>query len=124
MEYRRLGTTDFTVSALCLGTMQFGWTADKETSLAILTAAYEAGINFVDTADIYSKWVAGNPGGGAETLIRGRIKQGVASREDLILATKVRGRMWEGPDGEGLSSAHIQRAAEDSLKRMGIETIA
>jgi len=78
MEYRRLGTTDFTVSALCLGTMQFGWTADKETSLAILTAAYEAGINFVDTADIYSKWVAGNQGGEAETIIGEWLKQGSA----------------------------------------------
>lgn len=123
MEYRRLGTTDFTVSALCLGTMQFGWTADKETSLAILTAAYEAGINFVDTANIYSKWVAGNQGGEAETIIGEWLKQGVARREDLVLATKVRGRMWEGPDGEGLSRAHIQRGAEDSLKRMGIEAI-
>ena len=69
MEYRLLGSTGVRVSELCLGTMQFGWTADKETTFSILDAAYEAGINFIDTADIYSNWVAGNSGGEAETLL-------------------------------------------------------
>ena len=55
MEYRTLGTTGLRVSALCLGTMQFGWTADEPTSFAVLEAAFEAGINFIDTADIYSR---------------------------------------------------------------------
>jgi len=63
MEYRRLGSTGLKVSELCLGTMQFGWTANEDLSYQILNAAFEAGINFIDTADIYSRWVDGNPGG-------------------------------------------------------------
>ena len=55
MEIRKLGTTDLNVSALCMGTMQFGWTADEATSFEVLSASYEAGINFIDTADIYSR---------------------------------------------------------------------
>ena len=62
MKYRELGSTGIKVSSLCLGTMQFGWTADKATSFGILSAAYQAGINFIDTADVYSHWVDGNPG--------------------------------------------------------------
>lgn len=63
MQYRNLGDTGIKVSELCLGTMQFGWTADEKTSFEVMTAAYEAGINFLDTADVYSNWVEGNPGG-------------------------------------------------------------
>ncbi|MCX7976653.1 MAG: aldo/keto reductase, partial [Bellilinea sp.] len=63
MEYRKLGRTGLKVSALCMGSMQFGWTATEEESYRILTRSFEAGINFIDTADIYSRWVAGNPGG-------------------------------------------------------------
>ncbi len=62
MEYRTLGLTGLKVSALCLGTMQFGWTADETTAQRVLSAAYDAGINFIDTADIYSRWANGNPG--------------------------------------------------------------
>jgi aryl-alcohol dehydrogenase-like predicted oxidoreductase len=60
MEYRKLGRTELKVSELCMGTMQFGWTADEETSFKVLNASFEAGINFIDTADIYSRWVEGN----------------------------------------------------------------
>ena len=59
MKYRKLGNTGIKVSSLCLGTMQFGWTADEAKSFEILSAAHEAGINFIDTADIYSNWVDG-----------------------------------------------------------------
>ena len=69
MEYRTIGRTDLQVSALCLGTMTFVWRADKETSFAIMDRAVEEGINFFDTADIYSKWIEGNPGGVAEAWI-------------------------------------------------------
>ncbi len=69
MEYRNLGRTGLKVSELCLGSMQFGWTASPEESHQILSAAFEAGINFIDTADIYSRWAEGNPGGVAETII-------------------------------------------------------
>ena len=69
MEYRKLGSTGLEVSELCLGTMTFGWGADKEMSYAIMDKALEAGINFFDTADIYSRWAEGNPGGVAEQWI-------------------------------------------------------
>ena len=95
MEYRRLGQTGLKVSALCLGTMQFGWTADRGLSFQILSAAWEAGINFLDTADIYSRWVAGNPGGVSETIIGEWLRHTGIPRHQVIIATKVRGRMDE-----------------------------
>ena len=123
MEYRTLGSTGLRVSALCLGTMQFGWTADEPTSFAVLDAAFEAGMNFIDTADIYSRWVTGNPGGVAETIIGRWLAARPGRREKLILATKVRGPMGERPQDAGLSRTHILAAAEASLRRMGVETI-
>lgn len=122
MEYRRLGRTGLKVSEICLGTMQFGWTADEETSLKILDAFFEAGGNFIDTADIYSHWHPGNPGGVAEAII-GRWMKARGNRHQVIVATKVRGRMWDGPNGEGLSRAHMMKAVEDSLRRLGTDTI-
>jgi aryl-alcohol dehydrogenase-like predicted oxidoreductase len=123
MEYRRLGNTGLKVSELCLGTMQFGWTADEATSFQVLTAAAEAGLNFIDTADIYSRWAEGNPGGVAETILGKWLRQGPARREDLVIATKVRGEMGKGPNDKGLSRLHILAAAEASMRRMGIDYI-
>lgn len=123
MEYRNLGRTGLKVSELCLGTMQFGWTASPELSRQILSAAYEAGINFIDTADIYSRWVEGNPGGVAETIIGEWIKKAGIPRHEIIIATKVRGRMGDGPNDEGLSRAHIMQAVEASLRRLGTDYI-
>ena len=118
MEYRKLGRTGVKVSELCLGTMQFGWTADEPTSYEVMSAAFEAGINFIDTADVYSRWHPGNPGGVAETLIGNWIKQRGILRDQLVLATKVRGRMGPGPNDEGLSRRHIMDAVEASLRRL------
>ena len=123
MEYRNLGRTGLKVSELCLGTMQFGWTADQETSFHILNRAVEAGVNFIDTADIYSRWVPGNPGGVSETIIGAWLKGSELPRDRIVIATKVRGRMGEGPNAEGLSRAHILRAAEDSLRRLNTDFI-
>lgn len=123
MEYRNLGRTGLKVSELCMGTMQFGWTADEALSFEILSAAYDAGINFIDTADIYSRWVDGNPGGVSETIIGKWYKQAGIPREKLVIATKVRGRMGDGPNDEGLSRVHIIQAVEDSLRRMGTDYI-
>jgi aryl-alcohol dehydrogenase-like predicted oxidoreductase len=123
MEYRTLGATGLKVSELCMGTMQFGWTADEETSFAVLTTSFEAGINFIDTADIYSRWVEGNPGGVSETIIGKWLKKGVASRDQLVIATKVRGRMGEGPNDEGLSRRHILSSVEASLLRLQTDYI-
>jgi len=123
MEYRKLGRTGLKVSPLCLGTMQFGWTADEALSFRILSAALDAGINFIDTADIYSRWVPGNPGGVSETIIGKWLKQAGVPRERVIIATKVRGRMGDGPNDEGLSRAHILQAVEASLRRLGTDYI-
>ncbi len=121
MQYKKLGRTGLKVSRLCLGTMTFGWSADEATSHAIMDAAYDAGINFLDTADIYSRWVEGNPGGVSEEIIGTWLK--TKNRRNVIVATKVQGPMWEGPNGEGLSRHHIIHAVEDSLRRLNTDYI-
>ncbi|MEJ5241126.1 MAG: aldo/keto reductase [Anaerolineales bacterium] len=123
MEYRQLGQTSLQVSRLCLGTMQFGWTADEATSFRILSMAFEAGINFIDTADIYSRWVPGHRGGEAETIIGRWWRQSGIPRDRIILATKVRGQMGEGPLDQGLSRSYIIKAAEASLRRLQTDYI-
>ncbi|MBI3244131.1 MAG: aldo/keto reductase [Chloroflexi bacterium] len=122
MEYRALGRTDLNVSEICLGTMQFKWTTDEAASYEVMDAFVEAGGNFIDTADVYSNWAPGLKGGEAETVIGEWMKQR-KRRDKIVLATKVRGRMWDGPDGEGLSRQHILRAAEDSLRRLQTDVI-
>ena len=123
MEYKYLGRTGLRVSQLCLGSMQFGWTADEKTSFDILSESYQAGINFIDTADIYSSWVTGNPGGIAEEIIGKWLKKSSIPRYKVIIATKVRGKMGDSPNDEGLSRAHILQAVEDSLRRLGTDYI-
>jgi aryl-alcohol dehydrogenase-like predicted oxidoreductase len=102
--------------------MQFGWTADEATAFAILDAYFEAGGNMIDTANIYSNWAEGNPGGVSEEIV-GRWTAERGNRHDILLATKVRGRMWDGPDGEGLGREHVLRAVEDSLRRLKTDYI-
>ncbi len=123
MEHRSFGSSGVKVSPLCLGTMQFGWTADEKASFEVLDAAYDAGINFIDTADIYSRWIDGNPGGVAESIIGKWLRKNPEKRTQVILATKVRGRMGEGPNDEGLSRKYIFSAVEQSLKRLGTDYI-
>jgi aryl-alcohol dehydrogenase-like predicted oxidoreductase len=123
MEYRKLGRTGLKVSNLCLGTMTMGWTSSKEDSFAVLDAFVEAGGNFLDTADVYSFWAEGNPGGVAETWIGEWLRGRGLPRHQLVIATKVRGRMWDGPNGEGLSRSHIMQAVEDSLRRLNTDYI-
>ena len=122
MDYRKLGRTGLKVSPLCLGTMQWGWTADEEKAFEIMDAFVEAGGNFLDTADIYSRWVEGNPGGVSEEII-GRWMKARGNREQIILATKVRGPMGEGPNDQGLSRKHIYDAVEASLRRLQTDYI-
>jgi aryl-alcohol dehydrogenase-like predicted oxidoreductase len=98
--------------------MQFGWTADEATSLSVLDAAYDAGINFIDTADIYSRWVAGNPGGISEQILGEWFRRNPARRNQIVLATKVRGAMGEGPNDQGLSRKHIFHAVQESMRRL------
>lgn len=122
MKNRKLGRTGLKVSELCLGTMQFGWTTDEAAGFEVMDAFVEAGGNFIDTADVYSSWAENNPGGVAEQII-GRWMKERSNRQDIVLATKVRGKMWEGPNGEGLSRAHIMRAVEDSLRRLDTDYV-
>src|ERR671910_3688726 len=113
MEYARLGNTGLMVSELCLGCMTFGQEADEETAREIVGRFLEAGGNFVDTADVYSN--------GVSEEITGRALEGV--REDVVLATKVRFTMGEGPNDVGLSRKHIMQGCEDSLRRLGTDYI-
>ncbi len=122
MNYRRLGRTGLKVSPICLGTMQFGWTTDEPTAHAILNRALELGINFIDTADVYSRWHPGNPGGVSETHIGNWLAGGVP-RDQIVLATKVRGKMGDGPNDQGLSRGHIMSAVEASLRRLRTDYI-
>lgn len=122
MKNRKLGRTGLKVSELCLGTMQFGWTTDEAAGFEVMDAFVELGGNFIDTADVYSWWAENNPGGVAEQII-GRWMKARGNRQEIVLATKVRGKMWEGPNGEGLSRAHIMRAVEDSLRRLDTDFI-
>ena len=123
MEYRTLGLTDLNISTLCLGTMQFGWTADEAISCRVLAEAYAKGINFIDTADIYSRWADGNPGGVSERIIGKWLKESGIPRDRIILATKVRGNMGGGHENEGLSRTHILSSVENSLRRLQTDYI-
>lgn len=124
MDYRKLGRTGLKVSELCLGTMQFGWTADEAASFVVMDAFREGGGNFIDTADIYTTWhAAGLAGGGVSEQIIGRWLKARGRRQDWIIATKVRGKMAEGPSGEGLSRARVIHCCEDSLRRLQTDYI-
>lgn len=102
--------------------MQWGWTTDEKNAWAVMDRFVEAGGNFIDTADVYSRWVEKNPGGVAEEII-GRWLKDRSIRRDVVLATKVGGPMWEGRHGQGLSRKHIIEAVEDSLRRLQVDYI-
>ncbi len=123
MEFRRLGRTGLKVSKICLGTMQFGWSADETTSHNIMSRAIELGCNFFDTADVYSRWAEGNDGGVSEQIIGNWLAAGHVRRDSLVLATKVRGQMGDGPNDQGLSRVHIMTAVENSLRRLQTDYI-
>ena len=123
MDYVRLGRTGLKVSPLCMGTMQFGWSVGEDETYRILSATLESGINFIDTADIYSKWVEGNPGGVSETFIGNWMKKNKIPRDQVVLATKVRGEMGKGPNDQGLSRTHIMNGVEASLRRLQTDYI-
>ena len=123
LPYRRLGRTGLQVSAICLGTMQFGWTAGEETAFAVLDAAVDAGCNFVDSADLYSRWVEGHQGGESETIIGRWLARRPGRRRQLVLATKVRAPMGDGPNDQGLTRLHLVNGVEESLRRLQTDTI-
>lgn len=120
MEKRELGKSGIQVVPFCFGGNVFGWTADEKTSFTLLDAFVDTGFDFVDTADVYSKWVPGNTGGDSERIIGNWLKQG-GKRDKIILATKVGKPMSD--DKKGLSKAYITKAVEDSLKRLQTDYI-
>lgn len=120
MEYTNLGRTGLKVSCLCLGTMNFGPQASEEDSFKIMDRALELGINFFDTANVYG-WQLGE--GITERIIGRWLSQGGGRRDNIVLATKVYGRMGEGPNDRRLSAYHIKRACESSLKRLNTDYI-
>jgi len=120
MLKRRLGRTDLDVSVLCFGGNVFGWTTDAAQSAAVLDAFVEAGGNFVDSADAYSRWVPGNSGGESEVIL-GQWMKDRGNRADVIVATKLGSPMGEGK--QGLSRKYMVQAAEDSLKRLQTDYI-
>lgn len=113
MEYRTLGRTGVRVSCLCFGAMSFGGDADEEASAAMFRRCREAGINFFDTADVYSQ--------GRSEEILGRLIAGC--RDEIVLSTKFCGRMGEGPNAGGASRRHVLLAVEASLRRLGTDRL-
>ncbi len=113
MEYRFLGRTGVKVSPLCLGAMNFGGVTSEADSIRIIHAALAAGFNFIDTANVYNK--------GNSEIVVGKALAG--RRSQVILATKVHGKMGDGPNDEGNSRLHILKACEDSLHRLGTDYI-
>ncbi|MGO9951743.1 MAG: aldo/keto reductase [Dissulfurispiraceae bacterium] len=115
-----LGHSNLEVSPVALGGNVFGWTADEPMAFKILDAFVEAGFNFIDTADSYSRWLPGNKGGESETIIGKWLKLS-SKRDKVVIATKVGSEM--GPNKKGLSKPYILCAAEDSLKRLQTDHI-
>ena len=122
MLMRKLGRTGLKVSALCLGGNTFGWTTDQTASEAVLDAYVEAGGNFIDTADVYSRWAPGNAGGESETVL-GTWMRGRGNRHAVVIATKVMAPMGPGPNDTGLSRQHIMQGVEASLRRLQTDYI-
>jgi aryl-alcohol dehydrogenase-like predicted oxidoreductase len=123
MEYTRLGNTGMQVSRICLGCMGFGdaehwvhkWVLNEEASRPIIQKALELGINFFDTANVYSI--------GVSEEILGRALRDFARSDEVVVATKVRGKMHDGPNGEGLSRKAILSEIDKSLTRLGMEYV-
>src|SRR5438552_17086353 len=117
MKYVKLGATGLDVSAICLGCMSYGepklgghpWSLDEETSRPFYRAAIEAGINFFDTANVYSA--------GSSEEFAGRALKEYANRDEVVIATKVHGVMRQGPNGAGLSRQAIMTEVDHSLRR-------
>lgn len=115
MEKRQLGNTDLQIYPIAFGGNVFGWTLDEKKSFEILNGFTEAGFNFIDTADVYSRWKPGNSGGESEKIIGNWMKE-KKNRHDIILTTKVGSDMGDGK--KGLKKKYILQAVEDSLKRL------
>ena len=121
MKQRKLGRTGLEIAPMVLGGNVFGWTVDEKTSFTLLDAFVDAGLNAIDTADIYSAWVPGNHGGESETILGNWFHRRPGNREKVVLITKVGSAFT--PDKKGLSSRWIHQAVEDSLRRLRTDHI-
>jgi 1-deoxyxylulose-5-phosphate synthase len=123
MDYVKLGSTGLDVSPICVGCMSFGvpgrgghpWSLDEEQARPLIRGALDAGINFFDTANVYSD--------GTSEEITGRVLWEHARRDEIVLATKVHGRMHKGPNGAGLSRKAIMSEIDNSLRRLGTDYV-
>lgn len=120
MQKRTLGGTDLAIAPLVLGGNVFGWTADEKTSFAVLDRFVEGGLNAIDTANSYSRWIPGHQGGESETII-GKWLKARGNRDRVVIITKVGSDMGQGKIE--LSAAHIEQAVEDSLRRLQTDVI-
>ena len=120
MEYRHLGRTGLNVSPLCLGTMNFGPETTEPDSYKIMDSALDSGVNFFDTADVYG-WKQGE--GVTEQIVGRWLEKNPGKRDQIVLATKVYGKMGDGPNDQKLSAYHIRKACEDSLRRLKTDHI-
>lgn len=118
MEKRQLGNTDLHIYPVAFGGNVFGWTLDEKKSFEILNGFTEAGFNFIDTADVYSRWAPGNTGGESERIIGKWLKE-KKNRHNIVLTTKVGSDMGDGR--KGLKKQYILKAVEDSLQRLGTD---
>ena len=126
MQNRPLGQSGLSVAPVILGANVFGWTADEAASFAVLDAATDAGLNAIDTADVYSAWVPGHKGGESESVIGRWLKARPAKRDKIVLITKVGSDMGQdsaGHPAKGLSARWIEQAVEGSLKRLEVDVI-
>jgi aryl-alcohol dehydrogenase-like predicted oxidoreductase len=123
LEYTKLGSTGLEVSRICLGCMSFGepdrgghpWSLGEESARPIIRMAFDQGINFFDTANVYSD-------GSSEEIV-GKVLRELGRRDEIVLATKVNGRMHEGPNGAGLSRKSIMSEIDNSLRRLGVDYV-
>ncbi|MBR2690037.1 MAG: aldo/keto reductase [Aquamicrobium sp.] len=120
MARRLLGRTDLEIAPLVLGGNVFGWTADEKTSFDLLDRFVDGGLNAIDTANVYSRWAPGNKGGESETII-GKWMKARGNRDKVVVITKVGADMGQGK--RDLSAGYIERAVEDSLKRLQTDSI-
>jgi len=120
MQKRKLGTAGIEVPVIMLGGNVFGWTVNETDSFRLLDAAFDSGLNFIDTADVYSRWIPGHVGGESETIL-GKWFARSGKRDGVILATKVGMDMGDGK--QGLAPKYIEQAVEASLKRLQTDRI-
>jgi len=120
LEHRQLGRSGIQVPVLTFGGNVFGWTIDEQTSFSLLDALVEKGLNFIDTADVYSRWAQGNKGGESEVIIGNWLKKS-GKRDQIVLATKVGMDLGDGKTG--LAPAYIRQAVDASLKRLQTDYI-